>query len=97
MNEIERIFNRVNKGMYVMSCHISRESLYTQMSEDVVALKKHIEQLEMANDAKQSTDNCNMHVVNNRRELLIAFIDWMELHSDNTVDRGWIDDYLRTN
>lgn len=37
----------------------------------------------------------NIPVVSNRREQLIAFLDWLEANSDNSVDRGWIDDYLK--
>lgn len=46
---------------------------------------------------QEQVKNLNIPVVSNRRERLIVFIDWLEANSDNRVDRGWIDDYLKSN
>ena len=48
-------------------------------------------------DALNEVKNCTIPDVSNRRELLIAFLDWLEEISDNSVDREWVDDYIKSN
>ena len=71
---------------------IQETTAYPESVSVMVALKQVWNECE-----QEQVKNLNIPVVSNRREQLIAFLDWLEANSDNSVDRGWIDDYLKSN
>jgi len=48
---------------------------------------------------KALSDNSSKRQVDagasNQRKQLIDFLNWLEENSNNSVDRGWVDDYLK--
>ena len=69
---------------------IQETTTYPESVSVMLALKQVWNECE-----QEQVKNLNIPVVSNRREQLIAFLDWLESNSDNCVDRGWIDDYLK--
>jgi len=51
--------------------------------------------LKQANGAEQSDINCNIQLVNQQRELLLAFMQMREGHAVDTNDISLIDEFLK--
>ena len=83
MTETEEIQKRFETG-YTMAVYGNREAIHEQMLED-------IESLLILNEALSIT------AVSHRRELLIAFSDWLQYNGKWDTAEKQADDFLKDN